>query len=75
MVKYARPKALTSISRALAHGGFMREYVSMKLSRRAQFWLLLIGLPLMTFSFLTLALLGLEDDRELWAEVGDGMKG
>jgi hypothetical protein len=51
MVKYARPKALTSISRALPHGGFMREYVSMKLSRRAQFWLLLIGLPLMTSAF------------------------
>jgi hypothetical protein len=29
----------------------------------------------MTFSFITLALLELEDDRELWAEVGDGMKG
>jgi hypothetical protein len=35
----------------------------MKLGRHGQFWLLLIGLPVLIFALLALALLGLEPDR------------
>jgi hypothetical protein len=47
----------------LAAWGFTSECLSMNLSRHTQFWLLVIGLPLLIFSFLALALLGLDDDR------------